>query len=57
MWKTHFVNADPVTILQRLYEIKAQQDGLEVEINIIPVDDISVLPPSVQERIAAAGCD
>mgnify|MGYP007069874850 CR=1 FL=1 len=30
MWRTHFVNANPATIMQRLYQIKAEQDGRDV---------------------------
>ena len=32
MWKTHFINANPATIMQRLYQIKAEQDGRDVVI-------------------------
>ena len=30
MWKTHFINANPATIMQRLYQLKAEQDGRDV---------------------------
>ena len=30
MWRTHFINANPATIMQRLYQIKAEQDGRDV---------------------------
>lgn len=32
MWREHFINANPATIMQRLYQIKAQQDGKKVTI-------------------------
>jgi len=32
MWRDNFVNANPATIMQRLYQIKAEQDGRDVVI-------------------------
>ena len=30
MWREHFINADPAAIMQRLYQLKAEQDGEKV---------------------------
>lgn len=30
MWRENFINANPATIMQRLYQIKAEQDGRDV---------------------------
>ena len=32
MWRENFINANPATIMQRLYQIKAEQDGRDVVI-------------------------
>ncbi len=32
MWRDNFINANPATIMQRLYQIKAEQDGRDVVI-------------------------
>ena len=32
MWRENFINANPATIMQRLYQIKAEQDGEDVTI-------------------------
>lgn len=32
MWKDNFINANPATIMQRLYQIKAEQDGEDVTV-------------------------
>ncbi len=32
MWRENFVNANPATIMQRLYQLKAEQDGQDVVI-------------------------
>ena len=32
MWREHFVNADPAIIMQRLCQLKAEQDGEKVTI-------------------------
>lgn len=32
MWRDNFTNANPATIMQRLYQIKAEQDGRDVVI-------------------------
>ena len=30
MWRENFINANPATIMQRLYQLKAEQDGRDV---------------------------
>ena len=30
MWRDNFINVNPATIMQRLYQIKAEQDGRDV---------------------------
>ena len=32
MHEGHFINANPATIMQRLYQIKAEQDGEDIVI-------------------------
>ena len=58
MWRTHFVNANPATIMQRLYQIKAEQDGRDVVIIAHAVRRDEVPAESAGEKVSrdAHGC-
>lgn len=52
MWRTHFVNANPATIMQRLYQIKAEQDGRDVVIiaHAVRRDDVPAEGATLEKR-------
>ena len=55
MWRTHFVNANPATIMQRLYQIKAEQDGRDVVIIAHAVRREDIPAESVGEEVGRNG--
>lgn len=59
MWRDCFINANPATIMQRLYQIKAEQDGKKIvviahaerrEQHFEPTPDMAGVPAAVGQR-------
>ncbi len=53
MWRENFVNANPATIMQRLYQLKAEQDGQDVVI-IARAEKRTNLPDAGMGRLIKA---